>query len=126
MIKILNGASESTIAVEIIDGYEVSDEKALERLFEDILASGVKKVNFVAKIDKLNLNDSSWKATWNDGIYALKHLKNCGRIAIVGHSKVEAFFVNIDSAFYNSKKADRMEKYFDVADLDKAIGWVNE
>ena len=126
MIRLLDGASDHTIAVEIIDGYEESDEKALERVFEDILASGVKKVNFVAKIDKLNINESSWKAIWNDGIYALKHLENCSRIAIVGHSKVESFFVNIDSVFYNSKKADRKEKYFDVDDLDKAIGWVNE
>ena len=126
MIKILDGASESTIAVEIHDGYEVSDEKLIEKMFDGKIASGITRINFLAKVDKLNISTSSWKAMWDDGIFAIKHMKNCGHIAIVGHSKLEEILVKADNAFFSNKKADRMEKYFDVSDLNNAMGWANE
>ncbi len=126
MIKILEGASENTIAIEIYDGYEVSDEKLIEKMFDEKIAAGITRINFLAKVDKLDVNSSSWKAMWNDGMYAIKHMKNCGHIAIVGHSKLEGVLVKMDNAFFENKKADRMEKYFDVADIDNAMGWANE
>jgi len=126
MIKILDGASESTIAVEFTGGYKVKDEKELEHMFEEKLTKGITRINFLAKIDKLDISASSWKAMWNDGLYGIKHMKNCGHIAIVGNSKIEAFLVKMDNAFFESNKSDRMEKYFDIADFDNAMGWANE
>ncbi|MFK5856726.1 MAG: STAS/SEC14 domain-containing protein [Bacteroidota bacterium] len=126
MIKLLDGASESTIAIEFTDGYELKDEKKLEGMFEEKLAKGITRINFLAKIDKINLNASSWKAMWDDGMFAIKHMKNCGHIAIVGNSKLEEFLIKMDNAFFENKKADRKEKYFDVADIDNAMGWANE
>jgi len=126
MLNILKGASEKSIAIEIIDGYETVDEKLIEELFEKKLTSGITKVNILMKIDNLSLTKSSWKAMWNDGIYAMKHIKNCGHIAIVGNSKIEEFLVKTDNAFYENKKAGRIEKYFNIEDLNIALGWVNE
>lgn len=126
MLKVLEGASEKAIALEIIDGYETDDEKSIEKLFEKKLASGISKVNILMKIDNLKITKSSWKAMWSDCLFAMKHIINCGHIAIVGNSKIEEFLVKSDNAFFGSKKAGRVEKYFNVADLDKAMGWVNE
>jgi len=126
MIKLLEGASENTIAVDIIDGYEFADEQAIEKMFDDKIAAGITRINFLAKIDQINLTHSSWKAMWKDGLFAIKHMKKCGHIAIVGNSKLEEILVKADNAFMQSKKADRAEKYFDIADLDNAMGWANE
>ena len=126
MIKILEGTSENTIAVDIIDGYEFADEQAIEKMFDEKIAAGITRINFLAKIDQISLNHSSWKAMWNDGLFAIKHMKKCGHIAIVGNSKLEEILVKTDNVFFQSKKADRAEKYFDVANLDKAMGWANE
>ncbi len=126
MLNILESTSERSIAIEIIDGYEAVDEKLIEELFEKKLAAGITKVNILMKIDKLSITKSSWKAMWNDGLYAMKHISNCGRIAIVGDSKIEEFLVKTDNAFFENKKAGRTEKYFNVEDINVAIGWINE
>jgi len=127
MLKTLEGASGNAIAIEIIDGYMPEDEIAIEKLFEEKIAAGHTKVNILIKIDKLVFSHSSWKAMWDDGLYAMKHLKNCGRIAMVGHSKVEEFLIKADNVFFKKLAGgDSGEKYFDITDFDKALGWVNE
>jgi len=45
MLKVLEGTSEKAISLEIVDGYETTDEKSIEKLFEKKLATGVTKVN---------------------------------------------------------------------------------
>ncbi len=126
MLKILDGASNKSIAVEIIDGYMPEDEKTIEKLFDEKVAAGHNQVNLLVIVDNLSFTKSSWKAMWDDSIYAIKHMKHCGRIAIVGHSKFEEFLVKTDNAFFENKKKDRIEKYFDVSDRANAMGWVNE
>lgn len=126
MLKILEGASQKGIAIEIIGGYEPEDEKKIEKLFDEKVAAGHDKVNLLVKTDKLSLSKSSWKAMWNDGVYAIKQFKHCGRIALVGDSSAEEFMIKIDNAFFKSEKAGRVEKYFEVCDIDKAMGWINE
>jgi len=126
MLKILEGASKKAIALEIIDGYEKADEKFIEKQFNEKIAAGSTKVNLLVKIDNLSFSKSSWKAMWNDGLYAIKHISNCGRIAIVGDNKIEEFLIKSDNMFFGSEKAGRIEKYFSVEDLDKALGWINE
>ncbi len=122
----IEGASEKVIAIEMIGGYEKDDEKSLEKLFEEKLASGLTQINILAKIDKLDLSKSSWKAMWDDSLYGLKHMKNCGRVAIVSDKKWEEFLIKLDNSMFQNKEKGRAEKYFDVADLDNALGWVNE
>ncbi len=126
MLKMIDGASDKAITIELIDGYMPEDEKKIEKLFEEKIAAGHKKVNLLVKIDKLNLSHSSWKAMWDDSMYALKHVRNCGRIALVGHSKTEEVLIKIDNMFFENNKKDQAEKYFDISDIDNAMGWINE
>ncbi len=126
MINFIEGASDKVIAVELTGGYQTDDEKKLEKLFEEKLAKGIKQINFLVKIDNLEIGKSSWKAMWDDGMYAMRHMNNCGKIAIVSNKKWEEFLIKVDNAFFESKKTGRIEKYFDVADLELALGWVNE
>ncbi len=126
MLKMIDGASDKAIALELIDGYMPEDEKTIEKLFEEKISAGHKKVNLLVKIDKLSISHSSWKAMWNDSLYALKHVKNCGKIALVGHSSTAEVLIKIDNLFFENKKKDQAEKYFDVSDFDHALGWVNE
>ncbi len=89
MIKLIEQTKTHTIAFEIIGSYTRDDEHSLEKLFEQRLDLGMSKVNMLVKISELHIMKSSFKAIWQDGIYALKHLKYCGRIAVVGDSKME-------------------------------------
>lgn len=125
MIKQLDGAAKHVIAIEIIDGYTHEDEKSLEKLFEEKLDKGVEKVSMLVKIDNLSLMKSSLKAMLKDGVYAMKHLKYCGKIAIVGESKVEEFLTKADNLFFGSKTAGREERYFHLKDLTLAFEWIN-
>jgi len=126
MINLLQETKDHAIAIEIIGGYNNDDEKSLEKLFEEKLDQGFEKVNILVKLDKLDLLKTSWKAAWHDGMYALKHIKYCGKIAVVGHNKLEAFGVKLDNAMFGSKKKGRIEKYFDIKELDQAFDFVNE
>ena len=126
MIRFIEGTIDNVMALEIIGKYEVADEKAIEQKFEECLDKGFEKVNLLVKIDSLKIVGSSMKAMWDDGIYAIKHIKHCGRIAVVGDSKVEGFLVKMDNTMFGSKKAGRIEKYFFTDEMDKAMDFVNE
>ncbi len=125
MIKTIEGAKPNVIAIEIIDGYQHEDEKSLEKMFEERLDSGMEKVNLLVKIDSLKIIKSSLKAMWEDGVYAIKHIKHCGRIAVVGDSKIEEVLVKMDNAIFGSKKSGRSEKYFFTDEMDQALDFVN-
>jgi hypothetical protein len=125
MITIIKGAKANVIAIEIIDGYKHEDERSLEKMFEQRLDSGIEKVNMLVKLDKLSITKSSWKAMWDDGIYAMKHIKYCGKVAIVGDSKLEELMVKADNLMFGSEKAGREEKFFSKQELDMALEWAN-
>ncbi len=95
MIKILEGASNNTIAIDIIDGYELADEQAIEKMFDKKIAAGITRINFLIKTDQISFTNSSWKAMWKDGIFSLKNIKKCGHIAIVGNTKLEEILVKV-------------------------------
>jgi len=76
-------------------------------MFEERLDSGIEKVNILVKIDKLGITKSSFKAMWEDDIYALKHIKYCGKVAIVGDSKIEELMVKADNLVFGSEAMAR-------------------
>lgn len=119
MFKVLDGSQGKVLGVELSGGYTKDDVKELEKLFE-AAAKNDNQVNFLIKVDQLKLTESEFAAMWEDGIYALKHLDQIGKIAVVGHSVFEKVLVKMDNMVFGSKKKGRIEKYFDVADLDRA------
>ena len=126
MIKELDGTKDHALAIEIIDGYTHEDEKSLEKMFEQRLDKGYQKVNLLVKLDHMSILKTSWRAAWEDGIYALKHMKYCGRIAVVGDSKVEEWLGKADNAVFGNEKTGRVERFFPLQELTTAFNWVNE
>lgn len=125
MITLIEQTKAHVIAFEIINGYTRDDEHSLEKLFEQRLDLGIQKVNMLIKISELHLMKSSFKAIWQDGIYALKHLKYCGRIAVVGDSKLEEVLSKADNMFFGNKKEGREERFFYEHHIAEALDWVN-
>ena len=124
MFKILEGSEGNVLGIEVIGGYMKEDIEELKKIFDDKLAEGHDKLNFLMKIDQLEFSKSDFRAFYEDCKYALQHIKNLRHIAVVGHSKLEKFLIELDNMLLGSVKKELIEKYFDVADMDKAWEFV--
>ena len=124
MYKILEGSEGNVLGVEVVDGYMKKDVEELKKIFDDKLSEGHDKLNFLIKIDQLEFGKSEFGAFYEDAKYALSHMKNLRHIAVVGHSKLEKFLIELDNKLLGSVRKELIEKYFDVADMDKAWEFV--
>ncbi len=124
MFKILEGSEGNVLGVEVIGGYKKEDIEALKKICDDALAEGDGPLNFLVKIDQLDFGKSELKAFYEDAKYALEHIKDLRHIAVVGHSKLEKILIELDNLLLGSAKKELIEKYFDVADMDKAWEFV--
>jgi hypothetical protein len=124
MFKILEGSEGNVLGVEVVGGYMKEDIEGLKKICDDMLAQGHDKLNFLIKIDQLDFGKSEFKAFYEDSKYALSHMKNLRHIAVVGQSKLEKFLIELDNMLLGSAKKELVEKYFDVADLEKAWEFV--
>lgn len=124
MFQVLEGSEGNVLGVEISDEYSKDDVEQLKKAFESKLAEGYDKVNVLAKIDKLNFRKIHIDAFIEDCVYALKHLKQLRHISVVGDSKLKKLLIELDNRLFMSKKRELIEKYFDIADIDKAWEFV--
>ena len=124
MYKILEGSEGDVLGFEVIGGYMKEDIEALKKICDDTLAEGHDKLNFLIKIDQLDFVKSDFRAFYEDCKYAFSHMKNLRHIAVVGHSKLEKILIELDNKLLGSVKKELIEKYFDVADMDKAWEFV--
>ena len=108
----------------MVGGYLKEDIEALKKICDDKIAEGHDKLNFLIKIDQLDFGKSELSAFYEDAKYAISHMKNLRHIAVVGHSKLEKILVELDNKLLGSAKKELVEKYFDVADMDKAWAFV--
>jgi len=125
MFTILDKSQGNVLGVEISGPYTKEDESAFEKAFEDALP-GHDKIHILVKIDKMDIGHSSVGAIFKDSHYALKNLDKFGHLAIVGNSAVEKALITMDNKLLGNAAKGRVEKYFDVADLDTAWAFVNE
>lgn len=125
MFKVLEGSEGNVLGIEISSEYTKEDVEAFRKAFEEKIAEGHDRVNVLAKIDRLNLGKIHVNAFIEDSMYALKHLDQLRHIAIVGDSKLEKVLVELDNKLFGKKKRELVEKYFDVADIDRAWEFVN-
>jgi len=51
-------------------------------------------------------------------------MKNLRHIAVVGHSKLEEILIELDNKLLGCTRRELIEKYFDVAHMDKAWEFV--
>ena len=124
MFKILEGSEGDVLGIEVVGGYMKEDIEELKKICDDMLAEEHDKLNFLIKIDQLEFGKSELGAFYEDAKYALQHMKNLRHIAVVGHSKLEKILIELDNKLLGSVKKGLIEKYFDVADMDKAWGFV--
>jgi hypothetical protein len=124
MFKILEGSEGNVLGVEVVGGYMKEDIEELKKICDDKIAEGHGKLNFLIKIDQLDFKKSELGAFYEDAKYAISHMKNLRHIAVVGHSNLEKILIELDNKLLGSVKKELIEKYFDVADMDKAWGFV--
>jgi hypothetical protein len=124
MFKILVGSEGNVLGVEVVGGYMKEDIEELKKICDDKIAEGHGKLNFLIKIDQLEFGKSEFGAFYEDAKYAISHMKNLRHIAVVGQSKLEKILIELDNKLLGSVKKELIEKYFDVADMDKAWEFV--
>lgn len=123
MIEQLKTYDSNVLAFEVIDGFTETDLQLAHKLFEEKLQTH-DQVNILVKCDELNMSETSVKAFFEDTLYALRHYKHMGHLAIVAHSKVLKALVPIDNLFFERASKGRHERYFDVSQLDEAFAFV--
>ena len=124
MFKVLEGSEGNVLGVEISKEYTKDDVSEFKKAFESKIAEGHERVNVLIKIDKLVLHKIYVNAFIEDSMYALKHLDQLRHIAVVGDSKLEKVLTELDNKLFGKKKKELIEKYFDVAEIERAWQFV--
>ena len=124
MFQVLEGSEGNVVGVEISGEYTKEDVEELEKIFEGKVAEGHDRLNLLFKIDNLDIGKIHLNAFIEDSKYALKHMDQMRHLAIVGDSKLEKVLIELDNKLFGKKKGELIEKYFDVADIDKAWEFV--
>ncbi len=124
MFKILDESEGNVVGVEISGEYTKKDVEDLEKIFEDKAAEGYDRLNILFKIDNLAIGKIHINAFIEDAWYAMKHINQMRHLAIVGDSKLEKVLVELDNKLFGKKKDELIEKYFNVADINKAWEFV--
>lgn len=126
MIEKLESNKSNVLAIEVIDGFTETDEKLCQKFFDEKLEQGFDQVNVLVKLDELKISESSTKAFMEDTIWALRNYTKIGHLAIVAHSKILKALVPIDNLFFKRVKEGRLERYFDVSQMNEAFEFVSE
>ncbi|MDM8161065.1 STAS/SEC14 domain-containing protein [Labilibaculum sp. K2S] len=124
MIEQLKTIKGNVLAIEVVDGFTETDGKFCQKFFQEKLDEGFEQVNVLVKLDELKVSRSSVKAFMEDTIWALRHYKKIGHMAIVAHSRVLKALVPIDNLFFERASKGRHERYFDISQLDEAFEFV--
>ena len=120
----LEGSAGDVLGVEISQEYTTQDVEEFKKAFEQAVAAGNGRVNILVKVDQLPWTKVKWDAFVQDSRYALKHLDQMRHLAIVGDSKLEELMVKLDNLVLGKPEKELVEKYFNVADMDKAWEFV--
>ena len=126
MIEMLETFRDNVLAIAVMDGFSEADETLCEKWFKEKLDQGPSQVNVLVKLDEMKLSATSAKAFFEDSLWALRHYKQLGHLAIVAHSKVMKALVPIDNLFFERGSKGRHERYFDVGQLQEAMAFVQK
>jgi hypothetical protein len=125
MIEQIKKFQNNQLAIEVIDGFTETDEKICQKWFQQKLDEGYQQVHVLVKLDETKISHSSVKAFMEDSIWALRHYKQLGHLAIVAHSNVLKALVPIDNYFFQRASKGRLERYFDVSQMDEAFEFIS-
>jgi len=125
MIEQIKTFENNVLALTIIDGFTETDEKLLQKLYREKIDSGFQNINVLVELDEMKISKSSIKAFFEDIIWLLRHYKHLGHLAIVAHSKILKAYVPIDNLFFERASKGRLERYFDISQIDDALAFIN-
>ena len=125
MIEQIKTFDNNVLAIEVIDGFTETDEKLCQKFFNEKLELGFDKVNVLVKLDELKISHSSIKAFFEDIVWVLRNYKTLGHLAIVAHSNVLKALVPIDNLFFARASKGRLERYFDISQIDEAFSFIS-
>jgi len=124
MIEQLKTYENNVLALEVIDGFTETDEQYCQKLFEEKREQGFEHINVLVKLDEIKISKISIKAFFEDMLWILRNYKHLGHLAIVAHSNVLKIMVPIDNLFFQRASKGRLERYFDVSQLEEAFAFV--
>ncbi len=124
MIGKIKTFEDNRLAIEVIDGFTEEDENLCQKYFNQKIELGYDKINILVKLDEMKISNSSVKAFMEDVIWALRNYKKLGHLAIVAHSNTLKALVPIDNLFFERASKGRLERYFDVTQIDDAFKFI--
>jgi len=125
MIEQLKIFDNNVIAIEVIDGFTMTDEKYAQKLFFEKLNQGFEQVNILVKLDEMKVSKTEIKVFFEDFLFLLRNYKKMGHLAIVAHSNILKILIPIDNLFFERASKGRLERYFDVSQMKDAMEFVN-
>lgn len=125
MLEQLKTFPNNVMAVEVVGDFTEADERFCQKLFEAKREAGDDMVNVLVKLDEMKVSAESIKAIFEDVVWVLRNYTHLGHLAIVAHSKVLKALVPIDNLFFERAKKGRLERYFDVSQMDEAMAFVS-
>ncbi len=125
MVEQLKIFDNNILAIEAIGGFTLTDEKYCQKLFNDKLEQGFNQVNVLVKLDEVKVSKSEIKAFFEDILFLMRNYKKMGHLAIVAHSNILKILIPIDNLFFERANKGRIERYFDVSQMEEALEFVN-
>ena len=116
MVNLVTAEDSNVLTVEVTEKLEKADyERFVPRVEFLIEKFGRIRVLFLMR----DFHGWSVSALWKDITFDLKHFKDVERVAVVGDKRWEKGMAAFCKPFTTADV-----KYFDLADLDEARGWV--
>ena len=114
MFKILERGHDDVAGLELGGDITLEDIKDVEAVFEKLFDK-YDKISWVCIWT--NTHYTTMRAFYEDAMWMLKHLKRFDRMAVVSDKWWKKLLINADGLIFG-------EKYFDIADLEKAWDYV--
>lgn len=124
MIEQIKTFKDNRLAIEVIDRFTEADEKIGQKLFNEKIDQGLEPINILIKLDEMKISKSSMRAIVEDVIWAFRNYKKMGHLALVANSKFLKALVPVDNFFYKKESKGRLEKYFDISQIDDAFKFI--
>lgn len=125
MLKQIKTYEGNALALELTETFTEADALAIEQLFEEKLKAGHEHVNILIKVKDFSImKNMDFKAFWQGEIWGIKHFGKMGRCAVVADSELMKVIVNVESKVLHFFSNALEEKYFDSAQLDEALKFI--
>ena len=126
MVNQIQKFDKNALALEILGTFTEADTLLIERLFEEKLRQGYTHINILIKVKDMSvIKDMDFKGFIKGELWAIKHFGKLGRCAVVSHSDFIKTVVNIENKVLHLFNSALEEKYFDTAQLDEALKFIN-